>query len=320
MAVETKYKNDTTGQGMNEFGIYLQLTDITDGGSVSEDIPYLGDSCSLAVDTDGSLDGTVAISVTRVVGTDDDNVSQEIYSGSITSVTQEIDTSISGLALGGNKITLSRTGGTTGKIYLSLISKKKRSDGLGLTDIVNDLTPQLGGDLDAFGHDIILKDDDKLTLGTYSGGFYLKAGSTNTSMEMYFNGIMKYKSGAYKKHEFYGDSHLDFAIHGYHTLRSVGAGITAYSGGNQPNATVLTKDINEVATVAVNGDSVKLEAAEVGMEIKVINNQASHNLDLFPAVGGYINALAINTAISMNGNATALCTCVATGKWIVNVI
>jgi len=82
----------------------------------------------------------------------------------------------------------------------------------------------------------------------------------------------------------------------------------------------LTKDLNEVSTVAANGHSVKLEAAEVGMEIKVINNQATHNLDLFPAVGGYINALAINTAISMNGNATALCTCVATGKWIVNVI
>ena len=36
----------------------------------------------------------------------------------------------------------------------------------GLTDVVQDLSPQLGGDLESNGSDIVLQDDDYLTIGT----------------------------------------------------------------------------------------------------------------------------------------------------------
>ncbi len=79
---------------------------------------------------------------------------------------------------------------------------------------------------------------------------------------------------------------------------SVEAGITAFATGGQGSATLLTKAINEVSTVATAADSVKLPVAVAGEEVTVINNGAAA-MDVFPNTGDKINALATDAAFSI---------------------
>jgi len=96
--------------------------------------------------------------------------------------------------------------------------------------------------------------------------------------------------------------------------RSVTGSITAFAGGGQASATVLASDINVVSVCATAADSVILVAGLTGMEIKVVN-RGDAAMNLFPAVGGSINELAVNTAVSIAVNATAICLCHAAGQW-----
>jgi hypothetical protein len=82
------------------------------------------------------------------------------------------------------------------------------------------------------------------------------------------------------------------------TLIGVTAGITAFAGGGQGSATALTKYLNQVATVATSGDSVKLPAALAGSEIVVINDGAS-SMNIFPSTGETIDAGAANAAYAL---------------------
>lgn len=79
----------------------------------------------------------------------------------------------------------------------------------------------------------------------------------------------------------------DLTIIGFN-LRSYEAGITAsttQSQGQQP----LTKDINEIATVANANDVVTLPSAVAGMEIFIKNNGVN-TLQIFPASGDDLGA------------------------------
>ncbi len=80
--------------------------------------------------------------------------------------------------------------------------------------------------------------------------------------------------------------------------KSVGNSISAFAGGGQSSATLLSKDINLVSTVATNGDSVKLPVAAVGMEVRIFN-LSSNTLAVFPNSGATIDALAANASISI---------------------
>lgn len=100
-----------------------------------------------------------------------------------------------------------------------------------------------------------------------------------------------------------------------HLIRASGTGITAFAGGGQSSATVLSKDINRVTTVATAGDSVKLPAAVAGMEVIVINDGAS-SLDIFPATGESIDALAANAAYALSTSLKNVrFICGSTGLW-----
>ncbi|MHC5053630.1 MAG: DUF2793 domain-containing protein [Planctomycetota bacterium] len=81
------------------------------------------------------------------------------------------------------------------------------------------------------------------------------------------------------------------------TIRSVEAGITAsttQSQGQQP----LTKDVNEVSTVANANDVVTLPGAEAGRELVLINNGAN-TLQVFPASGDAIDGGAADASITL---------------------
>lgn len=97
-------------------------------------------------------------------------------------------------------------------------------------------------------------------------------------------------------------------------IKSVTNGITAYAGGGQANAVALTSDINEVSVCASGGDSTKLPAALVGMEIVVINHGAAA-MDLFPISGDFINEAAVDVATSIAIDATVICYCYTNDYW-----
>jgi hypothetical protein len=79
--------------------------------------------------------------------------------------------------------------------------------------------------------------------------------------------------------------------------------ITAFAGGGQGSATQLTGEVNFVTTVATGGDSVKLVASLLGLKVTVFNLGAQ-SLDIFPATGGQIDALGVDTAFSLAAGAS----------------
>jgi hypothetical protein len=99
---------------------------------------------------------------------------------------------------------------------------------------------------------------------------------------------------------------------------SVQNGITAFAGGGQANARLLTRTINRVTTVATIADSVKLPPATAGMRVVVINAGAN-SMNVFPSTGGIINALSANAAFAMAANKTAEFVCALAGTWNVNL-
>lgn len=91
--------------------------------------------------------------------------------------------------------------------------------------------------------------------------------------------------------------------------------ITAFAGGGQASARLLTRTINRITTVATAADSVKLPVAVPGMQVTVINAAAANAMNVFPATGGFINALAVNTALSVAANKAIVFVCPVAGRW-----
>jgi hypothetical protein len=91
-------------------------------------------------------------------------------------------------------------------------------------------------------------------------------------------------------------------------------GLTAHAGGGQTNATPLTAQNNRVSTVATNGDSSVLPASVAGLTLQV-SNAGTGSMNVYPAVGESINALAVNAAFAVASGKTASFTCYAAGLW-----
>ncbi len=79
---------------------------------------------------------------------------------------------------------------------------------------------------------------------------------------------------------------------------SVQTGIIAHAGGGQANAVALTAQNCFIATVATIADSVRLPAAQAGMEITVVN-QAALAAATFPSTGDTINGGAANASVAL---------------------
>jgi hypothetical protein len=81
-------------------------------------------------------------------------------------------------------------------------------------------------------------------------------------------------------------------------LASAGAGLSA-AGTVQANATVLTKELNQVTTVAAGTGVVLPQPAAAGMRVFVRNAQAVNALLVYPAANGTINLGAANASFSL---------------------
>lgn len=97
-------------------------------------------------------------------------------------------------------------------------------------------------------------------------------------------------------------------------LAGLTTGITAYSGGGQANAVLLTTRYNRIDTVAVAGDSVKLPAV-TGGEVVIVKNAAALSMDVFPQPGGKINKLATDAALAVGADTAVFLFAVGTNLW-----
>jgi hypothetical protein len=101
--------------------------------------------------------------------------------------------------------------------------------------------------------------------------------------------------------------------------------ITAFAGGGQTSAVLLTSAINRVSTVASGNDSVKLPLCRtgpdaavgagqpvntIGQSMYVINAAAANSMNVFPSSGGSINALSADAAYAVAANKTVEFVCI----------
>lgn len=122
-----------------------------------------------------------------------------------------------------------------------------------------------------------------------------------------------------------GDSNRVVAA-GYLRM-SVTDTITAFAGGGQTSAVVLTSSLNRVTTVGSANDSVKLPLCQTGPTNGVgggqpvsttgqimyaVNAAAANSMNVFPSTGGSINALSANSAYAVAANKTVGFVCVGT--------
>lgn len=90
--------------------------------------------------------------------------------------------------------------------------------------------------------------------------------------------------------------------------------VTAFAGGGQASATPLVASINRLATVATQGDSVKLPAAVPGLAVTLVN-KGVNPAQVFGAGTDTINSIATATGISQGINTVAVFVCTVAGNW-----
>ena len=83
------------------------------------------------------------------------------------------------------------------------------------------------------------------------------------------------------------------------TVGGVTATITAWPGGGQANATLITTAINRITTCATAGDSVKLPATFVAGQPITVNNDGATRCNVFPSSGDTILGLSADVAIQL---------------------
>jgi len=90
--------------------------------------------------------------------------------------------------------------------------------------------------------------------------------------------------------------------------------ITAYAGGGQGSATLLSTEVNNVSVVASDNDSVKLPVAIPGM-LCFVHNEVAKILDIFPNTGAHINDLGSNLAVEITEEQTGFFYAVTSTYW-----
>jgi hypothetical protein len=97
-------------------------------------------------------------------------------------------------------------------------------------------------------------------------------------------------------------------------VSSYESGVTAHAGGGQANGYAITKTNTRVTTVATAADSLTLPVAKAGGVYRVFNRGAN-SLDVYPATGEAINALAANTALAVAAAGQTAFYCMVDGTW-----
>lgn len=101
----------------------------------------------------------------------------------------------------------------------------------------------------------------------------------------------------------------------YQRLTTTSNAVTASTGSTQATGVLVTSAITRVTTVGTAGDALTLPPAVAGMSLVVINAAAVNSMDVFPAVGNAINALAADAALAVAANKTVLLVCAVNGTW-----
>ena len=91
-------------------------------------------------------------------------------------------------------------------------------------------------------------------------------------------------------------------------------GLTALAGGGQTDATQLNPGTNVVSVVATANDSAQLPADIQGQTV-VVTNTSGNSLNVFPALGGSINALSANAALAVGAGLTTVFYGVSATNW-----
>ncbi len=94
--------------------------------------------------------------------------------------------------------------------------------------------------------------------------------------------------------------------------KAIATGVAA-AGTTQGTATALTRQLNEVTTVAASS-GVVLPSPEAG-EVLTVINAGANALNVYPASGHSINALAVNAAFSLAVGKAVRLVSVSASKW-----
>lgn len=92
-------------------------------------------------------------------------------------------------------------------------------------------------------------------------------------------------------------------------------GVTASTSSDQAGGVEIKYQNIEVSTVGTAGDSLTLPFGQEGMRITVRNSAAANSMDVFPASGESINALAGDAAYAQAANKTVDFLFTG-GKWV----
>ena len=97
---------------------------------------------------------------------------------------------------------------------------------------------------------------------------------------------------------------------------STSASISAFAGGGQAGATVMSPDVNRIAVVASIGDSVRLPIATSPISVVVINSTAN-SMQVYGTGSDTINGVASGTGIPQLGNSIDFYVAGTPGQWFV---
>jgi hypothetical protein len=97
-------------------------------------------------------------------------------------------------------------------------------------------------------------------------------------------------------------------------IGGINGGVVAFSGGGKASAVQLLAGINQIATAAAAGDSVKLPAAAPGTYVTVINDGANP-VQVFGSGTDTINGVPTGTGISQMQSSVDTYWCGAAGQW-----
>jgi hypothetical protein len=81
--------------------------------------------------------------------------------------------------------------------------------------------------------------------------------------------------------------------------------LTAHAGGTQAGLQ-LGPGISLITTVATGGDSVVLPKAIAGSILVIVNAAAANACDVFPYLGDFIDALAVNAFFALAANKASI--------------
>jgi hypothetical protein len=112
------------------------------------------------------------------------------------------------------------------------------------------------------------------------------------------------------------DSLKMLAASGRIALKSNGSALSA-AGTNQATATAIIKQTNQFTTVTA-GQGAILPSPEQG-EVIFVANAGANALNMYPAIGHSINALAANAAFSLAVGKNAVIWAATTTKWYVSL-